>query len=162
MRWPTVVKNVGQVNDEGIPLDKEINMRLSRICGLAARQRVPLTLERFNDLIKNDMDGLFKNSIQAYVQYPKELKQNGKNVAIKIISHAWRTYKSRLVKCWRNKTNPFNTYKDLREDWNRFFAKCESGDFATNSRYMQWLRSQNELGHHLKNINYVRKQRQWQ
>jgi hypothetical protein len=28
--------NVGQLNDEGVPLDTEVNMRLSRVCGLAA------------------------------------------------------------------------------------------------------------------------------
>jgi hypothetical protein len=57
---------------------------------------------------------------------------------MKIISHAWRTYKSRLVKCWRNKMNPFNTYKDLREeDWERFIAKYELENFIVNSQYMQ-------------------------
>jgi hypothetical protein len=54
MRWPTDVKNVGQVNHEGVPLDKEINTRLSRVCGLAVRQMVSLTLERFDDLTKNE------------------------------------------------------------------------------------------------------------
>jgi hypothetical protein len=34
------------------------------------------------------MDELFKNSIQAYVQYPEEMKQKGKKVAMKIISQA--------------------------------------------------------------------------
>jgi hypothetical protein len=62
-------------------------MRLSRVCGLAARQRVSLTLERFDDLKKNDKDEIFKNSIQAYVQYAEELKQKGKKIAMKIISH---------------------------------------------------------------------------
>jgi hypothetical protein len=51
-RWPTDIKIVVQVNDEDIPLDKEINMRLSRFCGLGGQQRVPLTLERFDDLTK--------------------------------------------------------------------------------------------------------------
>jgi hypothetical protein len=74
------------------------------------------------------------------------LKQNGKKVAMKIISHAWRTYKSRFVKCWRKKMNPFNTYKELREeDWERFVAKCESKDFVVKSEYMQWLRLQKSL-----------------
>jgi hypothetical protein len=63
MKWSTNVKNVGQVNGDGLPLDKEINMRLSRICGLAAWQRVSLTLERFDDLTKNDKNLLFKNFI---------------------------------------------------------------------------------------------------
>jgi hypothetical protein len=36
--------NVGQVNDEGVPLDKEVNTILSRVCGLAAQQRMSLTL----------------------------------------------------------------------------------------------------------------------
>jgi hypothetical protein len=88
-----------QVNDEGVPLDKEINTRLSMVCGLAARQRLTLTLVRFDDLTKNEKYELFENSIQPYVEYSKELKQKGKKVAIKIISHAWMTYKSRLVKC---------------------------------------------------------------
>jgi hypothetical protein len=73
-------------------------MRLSRVYDLAVRQRVSLTLQGFDELTKNEKDELFKNSIQAYVQYPEELKQKEKKLAMKIISHAWRTYKSKLVK----------------------------------------------------------------
>jgi hypothetical protein len=53
-------------------------------------------------LTENKKDELFENSIQADVQYPEELKQKGKKVAMKIISHAWRSYKSRLVNIWRD------------------------------------------------------------
>jgi hypothetical protein len=77
MRWPIDIKNVGQVNDECVPLDNEISTRLSRVCGLAARQRVSLTLERFDDLTKNVKEELFEYSIQTYVEYPEELKQKG-------------------------------------------------------------------------------------
>jgi hypothetical protein len=49
-----------------------------------------LTLQGFDELTENEKDELFENSIQAYVQYPKELKQKEKNVAMKIVSHAWR------------------------------------------------------------------------
>jgi hypothetical protein len=80
--------NVGQVNDEGVLLYKEFHTILYRVCGLAARQKVLLTLQEFVDLTKNKKDKLFKNSIQAYVKYPEELKQKEKNVAMKIISHA--------------------------------------------------------------------------
>jgi hypothetical protein len=66
--------SVGEVNDEGLPLDMRVNMRLSRVCGLATRQRVSLTLQGFDELAENENDELFENSIQAYVQYPKELK----------------------------------------------------------------------------------------
>jgi hypothetical protein len=55
-------------------------------------------MQGFDDLTKNEKDELFTNSIQAYIQYPEELKQKGKKVAMKIISHAWRSYKSKLVK----------------------------------------------------------------
>jgi hypothetical protein len=96
--WPTNLMSVGEVNDEGVPLDTIVNMRLSRVYGLATRQRVSLILQGFDDLIENEKDELFENSIQAYVQYPEELKQKGKKVAMKIISHAWRSYKSKLVK----------------------------------------------------------------
>jgi hypothetical protein len=136
----------------------EVNTRLSRIGGLAVWQRVSLTLQGFDELIKNEKVELFKNSIQAYVQYLAELKQKGKKVAMKIISHAWRSYKSKLMKIWREKDNPFVMYIELREeDWMRFIEKCELENFATNSQYMQWLRSQNELDHHLDNTSYARK-----
>jgi hypothetical protein len=49
-----------------------------------------LTLQGFDELTENEKDELFENSIQAYVQYPKELKQKEKNVAMKIVSYAWR------------------------------------------------------------------------
>jgi hypothetical protein len=98
MKWLTNIMNVGQINDEGVPLDTEVNTRLPRVCGLAARQRVSLTLQGFDELIKNEKDELFENSIQAYIQYLEELKQKGKKVVMKIISHDWRKYKSKLVK----------------------------------------------------------------
>jgi hypothetical protein len=102
MMSPTDVTSVGEVNDEGVPLDMTVNTRLSRVCGLATRQRVSITLQGFDDLTKNEKDELFKNSIQAYVQYLKELKQKWKKVAMKIVSHAWKSYKSKLVKIWRD------------------------------------------------------------
>jgi hypothetical protein len=60
-----------------------------------------LTLQGFNELTKNEKDELFENSSQAYVQYSEELMQKGKMLALKIISHTWRNYKSKLVKIWR-------------------------------------------------------------
>jgi hypothetical protein len=98
MSWLTDVMSVGEVNDEGLPLDTRVNTRLFRICGLAARQTMSLTLHGFDELTENEKDELFKNSIQAYVQYPEELKQKENKLAMKIISHAWRSYKSNLVK----------------------------------------------------------------
>jgi Fe2+ transport system protein B len=80
--------SVDEVNNEGLPLDTRVNTRLSRVCGLAARQRVSLTLQGFDELTKNEKDELFKNSIPAYVQYSEELKQKGKKLAMEIISHA--------------------------------------------------------------------------
>jgi hypothetical protein len=59
--------------------------------------------------------------------------------------------------------HPLQYVKDLsEEDWVRFVEKCESKNFATNSEYIKWLQSQNELDHHLSNTSYVRKQRRWQ
>jgi hypothetical protein len=62
----------------------------------------------------------------------------GRRVAMKIISHAWRSYKSKLVKFWRENERPFHKYKELRkEDWVRFVEKCESENFVMNSKYKQ-------------------------
>jgi hypothetical protein len=73
-------------------------------------------MQGFDELTENEKDELFKNSIQASVQYPEELKQKGKKVAMKIISHAWRDYKSELVKIWRDQDTPFDKYKDLSKE----------------------------------------------
>jgi hypothetical protein len=82
MMWPTDVMSVGEVSDEGVPLNMTMNTRLSRVCGLAARQRVSLILQGFDDLTENEKDKLIENSTQAYVQYPEELKQKGMKVAM--------------------------------------------------------------------------------
>jgi hypothetical protein len=76
--------SVGEVNNEAVPLHTIVNTRLSRVCGLAARQRVSLIWQGFDDLTKNEKDELFENSIQAYVQYPEELKQKGKKVVCRL------------------------------------------------------------------------------
>jgi hypothetical protein len=72
--WLIDIMNVGQVIDEGVPLDMKVNTRLSSVCGLPARQRVWLTQQGFNKLTENENDELFKNSIHEYVQYSEELK----------------------------------------------------------------------------------------
>ncbi len=59
--------SVGEVNDEGLPLDTTVNTWLFRVCGLSARQVVSLTMQEFDELVKNKKDELFENSIQAYV-----------------------------------------------------------------------------------------------
>jgi hypothetical protein len=129
--------NASEVNEDGQPLDQRTLTRLSRVCGLAARQRVPLTLEKFEDLTEDEKNKLFANSIQRYVVYPEELKEKGKRAAMKGISHSWRGYKNKLVTSLRKKQNPFKKFKDLKEDWERFIAKCEYLEFVVNSEYMR-------------------------
>jgi hypothetical protein len=65
MSWPTDVMGVGEVNDEALPLDMRVNMRLSGVCGLASRQRMSLILQGFDELTENEKDELFKNSVLA-------------------------------------------------------------------------------------------------
>jgi hypothetical protein len=98
--------NAGEVNEDGQPLNQCTLTWLSRVCGLTARQRVPLTLEKFEDLTEDEKNELFANSIQQCIVYPKELKEKGKRAAMKGISHSWRGYKNRLVTCLRKKTEP--------------------------------------------------------
>jgi hypothetical protein len=103
--------NASEVNEDGHPLDQRTLMRLSRVCGLASRQRVPLTLEKFEDLTEDEKNELFANSIQWYIVYPEELKEKGKKAAMKGISHSWRGNKNRLVTCLRKKQNPSRSSK---------------------------------------------------
>jgi hypothetical protein len=46
--------NAGEVNEDGQPLDQRTLTRLSRVCGLTARQSVSLTLEKFEDLTEDE------------------------------------------------------------------------------------------------------------
>jgi hypothetical protein len=73
--WPTDVMNASKVNEDGQPLDQRTLMRLSRVCGLTAQQRVSLTLEKFEDQGEDEKNELFVNSIQRYIVYPEELKE---------------------------------------------------------------------------------------
>jgi hypothetical protein len=72
---------------------------------------VPLTLEKFEDLTEDEKNQLFANSIQRYVVYPEGLKEKGKRVAMKGISHSWRGYKNRLVTCLRKNRTPSRSSK---------------------------------------------------
>jgi hypothetical protein len=62
--------SVGEVNDEALPLDTRVNTRLSRVYGLAAQQRVSLTLQGFDELTENEkMDSsktLFKHTFNIW------------------------------------------------------------------------------------------------
>jgi hypothetical protein len=90
-------------------------MRLSRVCGLAARQRVPLTLEKFEDLTRDEKNELFANSIQWYILYPEELKEKGKRAAMKGISHSWRGYKKDLWRVWEKSKTPSRNSKTWKK-----------------------------------------------
>jgi hypothetical protein len=53
--------SVGEVNDEGLPLDTRVNTRLSMVCGLATWQRMLLTLQGFDELTENKKDKLYSS-----------------------------------------------------------------------------------------------------
>jgi hypothetical protein len=93
----------------------------------------------------------------------RRAEREGKRAAMKGISHSWRGYKNRLVTCLRKKQNPFEKFKDLKEeDCKRFVVKCESPEFVENSEYMRQLQAQNELNHHFGNTGYAEKQSKWE
>ena len=91
--------------------------------------------------------------------YPEELKNKAMKLSMKIISHARRSYKGKLRDCLEEGKNPFEKFKDLKEeDWIEFASKCNTNQFAQESEYMKWLRAQNELNHHLGPTGYIGKQ----
>jgi hypothetical protein len=77
----------------------------------------------FDELTENEKDKLFENSIQAYIQHPEELKQKGKKVAMKIISHDWRSYKSKLVRFGGTRTPPSISTKICQKKTGRDLLK---------------------------------------
>jgi hypothetical protein len=73
------------------------------------------------------------------------MKQKGKKLAMKIIFHAWRSYKSKLVKIWRNQDTPSlhtkiylkKTGRDLLKSVNqrtlpRTVSTCSGSDHRTS------------------------------
>jgi hypothetical protein len=78
-------------------------MRMSSVCGPAAW--------RFDDLTENDKNELFKNSIQAYIEYLEELKEKEKKIAIKS-SFMY----GGLVKILREKESPFDKFSHLTQE----------------------------------------------
>jgi hypothetical protein len=113
--WLTDVMNAGEVNEDGQPLDQHTLTKLSRVRGLAAQQRLLLTLEKFKDMIEDEKNELFTNSIQWYVVYPEELKEKGKRAAMKGISHSWRGYKNRLVMRLKKSRTPLRSSKTWKK-----------------------------------------------
>jgi hypothetical protein len=75
--WPTYVMHVGKVNDEGVSLDTTVNTRLSRVCGLATRQRVSLTMQGCDKLTENKKDELFKKFYSSIRSISKRAKEEG-------------------------------------------------------------------------------------
>jgi hypothetical protein len=128
--------NAGEVNEDGQPLDQRTLTRLSRVCVLATRQRVSLTLEKFEDLTEDEKNELFVNSIQRYVVYPDE--REGEEGSYEGHLSFMEGLQNKLVTCLRKKQNHFKKFKDFKEeDWKRFVAKCESPEFVANSEYMR-------------------------
>ncbi|XP_025805537.1 uncharacterized protein LOC112884375 [Panicum hallii] len=82
---------------------------------------------------------------------------------MKIISKAWRSYKNKLLKCWKKKENPFDKYADLtKEAWDELVQKWNTPEFQQSSEYFRGLRARNELDHHLGSAGYAGKQRKWE
>jgi hypothetical protein len=75
--WPTDIMSVDEVNDEGVPLDMTVNMRLSKVYGLAAQQRVSVILQGFNDLTKNKKGQTFQKLYSSICSISERAEAEG-------------------------------------------------------------------------------------
>jgi hypothetical protein len=93
--------------------------RLQKLAGLIARERVPLTLPKFNGLTVDQKNALFNDGVNTFLEFPENIRARAFRAAMKMIAKLWRSHKSNLVNRYMAKElEPFSKYPYIkREDW---------------------------------------------
>ena len=74
--------------------EKKALQRLWKLACLNARERIPLTLPKFNDLTVDQKNALFNDGVNTFLEFPKNMKAKAYRSAMKMIAKLWRNHKS--------------------------------------------------------------------
>ena len=66
-------------------MEKKVLQRLPKLACLNARERVPLTLPKFDDLTMAQKNALFNDGINTFLKFSKNMKAKGFRAAMKMI-----------------------------------------------------------------------------
>ena len=80
-----------------MPTEKKAQIRMRKLAGLIARQRISLILPSFNDLSEEDKWSLFDECVQPRLEFLVALKDRAFKMMMQMVAKSWRTHKSELV-----------------------------------------------------------------
>ena len=87
----------------GFPIEKRAQIRMRRLVGLIARQRISLVLSSFNSLSEQDKITIFDEYVQPWLEFLEELKATMCKKIMQMVAKSWRTHKSDLTRNFINK-----------------------------------------------------------
>jgi hypothetical protein len=146
-----------------IPIGKRAQIRMKRLIGLIARQRISLVLPSFNSLSEQDKMIISGECVQPWLEFPKELKAIACKKIMQMVAKSWRTHKSNLTCNFINKgldATVKHTYI-LKEDWTNFVKLKDNEEAKAASEKYKKLRERNLHDHCLGTARYEGKIVKW-
>ena len=162
-KLPAGRMTITEVSDVGVPLSpKKAAARFRTICGILARERVPITTPTWKSLTKERRGELWKELSSSF-DIPQADQARVERQALLAMDHAWRTFKSTLVTKYVNTgRTPFTKYKFLSRDiWDAFVQMKTTAEFQEQSAAHKALQAQNTHPHKLGTAGYAGKTTQW-
>ncbi|CAN6362508.1 unnamed protein product [Urochloa humidicola] len=163
-KWPVDKMMVTEIDEGGMPKDRKQKLRLRRLCGLIARQRLSLVMPRFNCLDRKQKWLLFGKYVMLWLHFPVEMKDSAFKRVMKTTAKSWRTHRSNLSRKYVAKgLTPFDQHPYIEpEDWYEFVEFRRSEEAQAESERFKRLRDLNVHNHHPGPIGYDGKQQQWE
>ncbi|CAO2148073.1 unnamed protein product [Urochloa humidicola] len=163
-KWPKDKMMVTEIDEGGMPTERKQKLRLRRLCGLIASQKLSLVMLRFNCLSRQQKWSLFDKYIMPWLHFPAEMKDSAFKKVMKTTAKSWRTHRSNLYRKYILKgLTPFKKHPYLEpEDWDEFVEFKRSEEAQAESERFKRLRDLNVHNHNLGPIGYDGKQEQWE
>jgi len=163
-KWPLDKMTVTEIDDVGMPQDWKQKLRLRRLAGLIARQRLSLVMPSFSCLSLRQKWSLFDMYVMPWLQFQPEMKELVFKCAMKMIAKSWRMHKSNLVRKFIDKgLEPLEKHPHIEPaDWNEFVQLRESEEAQAASERFRELRKRHLHDHNLGPVGYEGKIARWE
>ncbi|XP_040376952.1 uncharacterized protein LOC102718982 isoform X2 [Oryza brachyantha] len=147
-----------------MPIVRRQQLRLKRVAGLIAREKLSLVMPSFKSLSHQEKWKLFDKHVLPYLEFPPEMKALGFKQVMKTTARAWTTHKSNLVcKFVAKGLQPFDKHPYIEpEDWNEFAQWKLSEESIEDSERYKRLREKNVHDHNMGPAGYDGKIAQWE
>jgi len=163
-QWPGDTIDVTELTPDGMPIERKAHLRMRKLAGLIARQRISLVLPSFSDLSEEDKKLLFDECVHPFLVFSDELKVIAYKNMMQMIAKSWRTHKSDLVRTFIRKgldARVKHPYIPL-QDWQDFVTLQESENAKARSEKYKKLRERHVHVHHLGTGGYAGMAQKWE